>query len=258
MAVRRFVACFDLHRGYETVGGHRRPVHDPVAWGAVLSFVQYFKPQDFIFGGDIIDMGVISPHNKHKPRRVEGMRLMHDAEEIVKEVIRPVEAMLPSDGVKHVILGNHEDWLQDLIDREPGLEGLVSVESLLHLDKWKVFPLGETTHLGKLYFAHGDQISGGENAAKAAVLAFQRNIRFGHFHGYQTFTATSAVDLELPRTGILVPCLCRKNPAYGEGKPNRWAQGFNWGYVDEHGHFTDYVSIIVGGKFYALNKTFKG
>jgi hypothetical protein len=50
-----------------------------------------------------------------------------------------------------------------------------------------------------------------------------------------------------------------RTAGYGGGAPNRWVQGFLWGYLDpKDGSFNDYVSVIVNGEFTALGKTYKG
>lgn len=257
--MRRFAALYDIHRGHEVRGGRRSALHDPRAWDAVLQFLQDFKPDDLIFGGDTLDCGVISHHTRKKPRQTEGARLLADAEDCRKEVIIPAVNCCASGATLTYIVGNHEDWLEDLLDEAPELEGLVALPALLGLEAFKVLPQGGMTRLGKLWFAHGDQIKGGgENKAKAAEAHFDRNIRIGHYHTYQTYTRTSAVDNQLGKTGVVVPCLAVKDMAYNEGAPNRWAQGFLWGYVFPDGSFSDYVSIITKGRFHANGKTYQG
>lgn len=256
---RRFIGIWDLHWGYELRHGHKRTLHDQAAFEAVLAFAQDFKPHDLILGGDILDCGMISHHTKHRPRQRESFRLLRDAEECKRQVIQPLQKALVRDGTAQFIQGNHEAWIDDLIDVEPGLEGVLTMEKLLGLETFdKVILQGGATKLGKLWFAHGDTVRSGEHVAKAAVSYYDRNIRIGHHHSFQAFTTTSAVDAELPKSGMAVPCLCRKDPAYGEGRPNRWAQGFLWGYIFDDGSFCDYVSIITRGRFHALGKTYQG
>lgn len=222
-----------------------------------MGFIKDFKPDHVILGGDILDCGCISHHNHGKPGAVEGFRLLGDAKELQTALIQPLETLKPKSLT--YIVGNHEDWLTDLVQQIPALEGIVDVRSVLSLgQKWKVVPQGGTHQLGKLTFIHGDTISGGEHCAKNAVTNYERNIRFGHFHTHSTFTKTSPVDNKLAKTGMCVPCLCGKAPNYGEGKPNRWVQGFLWGYVGEGGHFSDYVSIITDGKTIINGKMYKG
>lgn len=166
------------------------------------------------------------------------------------------QTMITRRNGKVLISGNC--WLDQHVEKFPALEGILDLKTLLHLDeRWTVIPQGGATSIGKVHFVHGDQIRGGENVAKAAVLQYQRNIRFGHHHSYQVFTNKSALDLN-GHTGVAVPCLCHKGPGYGKGAPNKWIQGFLWGYVDtKAGMFTDYVTVIVNGKTIINGRTYK-
>lgn len=255
--MEKFVYLTDLHWGYERKNGHKTPLHDLKALNVVLQFLKDFKPDHIILGGDILDCGAISHHNHGKPGAVEGFRLLGDAIELRAALIDPIEKLSPK--TLTYIVGNHEDWLNDLTSQIPALEGIIDVRSVLKLsDKWKIIPNGEGHKLGKLTFLHGDQIKGGEHSAKWATVAWEANVRFGHHHTFQVYTKTSANDMN-GHTGIAVPCLCRKNPNYGGGAPNRWAQGFLWGYVGgPNGSFADYVSVIVNGSTMINNKVYKG
>ncbi len=258
--LRRFMFVPDIHWGYETVGGHKKPLHDLHAVEIMQEFASDFKPHDFFFGGDVLDCGAIARHhNKGKPRKTEGFRLMRDAEECRESVIGPIERMLPKDGQRNYIIGNHEGWVEDLLDAEPELVGLISIQNLLKLDRWKIIEQGRGFQYHKLYFIHGDTIKGGEMMAKSAVLNYERNIRFGHFHTAQIYTKTSPLDADVAKTGMAVPCLCSKDVGYMERIPNKWVQGFEFGTVDtESGCFEDQVAIIIRNKAIINGKVYRG
>lgn len=256
--MKKFLALFDLHYGFERKNGHKVALHDPKALGVALSFAADFRPDDIILGGDMLDCGAVSHHNKGKPGRTEGLRLLSDTEGCRRELIDPLMKLAtPRTGLTYII-GNHCAWLEDLIDDDPALEGIIDIRKLLRLEQWRVIPQGGYYNLGKLTFIHGDQLRGGEHVAKAAVIAYERSVRFGHFHTYQTYTKTSAIDLKLGRTGIACPCLCTKDPKYGEGAPNRWVQGFNWGYINDDGTYNDYITVITNGRATINGKIYKG
>lgn len=254
-APERFVFLTDLHWGYERVGGALRPLHDLPLLERVLRFVGDFKPHHVILGGDMLDCGAVSHHNKGFPGRTEGLKLVRDAEGLRKALLRPLEALR---GAKLTYMtGNHERFLTDFLEEQPGLEGLLTVQQLLRLGpRWTVVPQGGLARLGKLYFAHGDQLNGGEHMAKAAVIAYERNLRFGHIHTYSAYTKNSACDLTDVKSAVSVPCLCRKGPGYGRGSANRWTEGFLWGYVFPDGTFTDYVTVAIKGRFVANGKVY--
>ena len=73
----------------------------------------------------------------------------------------------------------------------------------------------------------------------------------------QSFSKTSAVEHH-GHIGTAVPCLCRKGPKYGGGSPNRWQQGFAFGYLGEGGLFNSYTAIIVDGKAMINGVQYKG
>jgi metallophosphoesterase superfamily enzyme len=253
----RFLYTADLHFGYERRNQHKIPLHDLKAWNTVLAFARDFKPHVWILGGDMLDCGMISHHNHGKPGATEGLKLIADAQAAKETFIEPVEEIVGRDGTLVYLIGNHEDWLTDLTDMLPTLEGLIDLKSLLKLgSRWKIIPQGGAFNLGKLTFIHGDTVKGGENSAKNAVFTYERNVRFGHYHTFQAFTKNSALDYKNAKTGVAVPCLCSKTPKYGEGAPNRWVQGFDYGYVDKGGYFSDAVAIIVDGHCVVNGKSY--
>jgi hypothetical protein len=258
--MERFIALFDAHVGYERDSSrHKVPLHDQKAISVAMQFAHDFKPDHVVLGGDILDCGSISHHRKGSVGQLEGLRLLAEAQECRETIIEPLEALAKGQLIYHI--GNHEDWLQDVTDQMPSLEGIVDIRSILKLDEWEVIPQGKASRLGKLTFVHGDQLRGGANPALAAVTAYEKNIRFGHFHTFQAATKTTPIDAA-GRTGIAVPCLSKKGHNYGAGAPNKWMQGFLWGYVDRPttttGLFNDYVTIIVDGKATINGKTYRG
>lgn len=256
--MEKFVALFDAHWGYEiNASRHKVALHDEKAINVAMKFIKDFQPDHVILGGDMLDCGSVSHHREGKAGALEGLRILQEAKELREVVIEPLEQQIKGRLVYHY--GNHEDWLNDLVDKIPSLEDVVSVEALLDLsDKWEVIPTGGLSKLGKLNFIHGDQVKGGQHHANAAVQNWEANVRFGHFHTFQVATKTTPVDAN-GHTGISVPCLAKKRTKYGNGAPNKWMQGFLWGYVGgPGGSFNDYVTVIVNGVATINGKTYKG
>ncbi len=253
MAEKKYVALYDMHWGCEVKHGKKVELHDPKAIDIALQFISDFKPDEIILGGDILDCGAISHHNDRRAGRLENLRLLSDADELRTTVLQA----LPKKAKRTFIEGNHEDWLNQMVELHPGLSGIIEGKNLLKLDGWNYIRQGGLYRLGKLWFAHGDQLGSGEHSAKKAVVDFERSIRFGHHHTYQAYTKTAAPD-SYGHTGIAVPCLCKKGPGYGKGKANRWIEGFNYGWVANNGLFTDYVPLITQGKARIEGKLYKG
>src|SRR5882672_10358196 len=155
--IERFVALFDSHWGYERdASRHKVPLHDEKAVSVAMQFIKDFKPNHVVLGGDILDCGSVSHHRKGRLGQLEGLRLLAEAQECRKTIIEPIQSSISGRLIFHI--GNHEDWLQDVTDEMPALEGIVDIRSLLKLSKrWEVIPQGGISRLGKLTFIHGDQ-----------------------------------------------------------------------------------------------------
>jgi hypothetical protein len=241
----------------------------------MLEFAKDFKPDVWIEGGDDLDCGPVSHWLKDKKRSTEGLRMRRDIDEYNAQVLQPIDEIMGNrelpdwarrkrivkGGRKKKLRGNHEAWIDQLVDREPGLEGLLDLPALLNFESrgWEYFDSGDVVDIGKISFTHGDTIpGGGENFAKAAVMAFGKSVRVGHHHTHQVFTKHSPVDATDVHSGVGVPALCHKAPSYGKKTPNKWALGFNYGYVFEDGTFNDYVPIISNGRVAINGKVYRG
>lgn len=255
--MEKFVALFDLHYGYEIdASRHKVALHDEKALSVAMQFIKDFKPDHVVLGGDILDCGSVSHHNEKKAGKVEGLRILAEAKELREKVLEPLEKQVKGRLIYHI--GNHEQWLEDLIEKSPSLDGIVNAEALLGLDRWEVYEQGSVSKLGKLRFVHGDNITGGQHCANAGVIAYEANVRFGHFHTFQVATKTTPIEAN-GHTGIAVPCLCKKGPSYGKKAPNKWMQGFLWGFIGgPENSFNDYVTVIVNGKALINGKLYKG
>jgi hypothetical protein len=256
--LEKFVALFDLHYGYEINGSrHKVALHDEKALSVAMQFIKDFKPDHVVLGGDMLDCGSLSHHRLGNTGQLEGLRILAEAKELRAKVLDPLEKQVKGSLIYHI--GNHEAWLEQLVDKTPSLDGIINAEALLGLgDRWDLVEQGGVSKLGKLKFVHGDNISGGQHHANSAVNNYEANIRFGHFHTFQAAAKTTPVEAN-GHTGVSVPCLCKKAHQYGKGQPNKWMQGFLWGYIGgPGGSFNDYVTVIVNGTATIMGKTYKG
>jgi hypothetical protein len=257
--IKKLVAVFDTHYGFEVVNGKKKPIHNAPAIAAMMKFVADFQPDIFVHGGDGLDCGAVSHWNRSKRKSIEGLRLVEDAREFKRGMLDQLNSILKPNAQKVYHIGNHEAWLEDLLEEYPGLEDIVSLDHLLGLteNNWTIIPQGGVSKFGKLYFAHGDNV-GGKYVANQAVMNYERSIRVGHHHTYQVDTKVSAIDITDSRTGVAMPCMCNRGPSYGKKRPNRWVNGFLVSYLFPDGSFNDYVVIVVNGRFCWEGKVYKG
>lgn len=258
----RFVALFDLHIGkeYKQVRGKKvlSNTHHLPAIRAFKKFLPKFLPDVVILGGDQINCGPISHWNKGKPRMTEKFRLKEELDLIDDLILEPIEKHTPLK--KIWMYGNHEQWIQQFLDENIGIEGLLEPENYLNLEErgWDIYSQGEIFKLGKLNFIHGDTIRGYKHIAAKLVSTYRRNIRCGHFHTFQTATDVTPIDLQDYHTGIVVPAMCKRGPTYQKNAPDCYMQGFLLGEVYPGGSFQDHVIIINKGKFHWNGQVFKG
>lgn len=262
----KFVALYDIHVGKEraAVGGRMitRPTYNLPAINAVMKFAtKHFRPDVWVLGGDQLNCGPVSHWNKGRPRLVEGFRLKDEYDKLDSLVIKPIEA---SGAARKIWLdGNHEVWIQQELNSNPALEGLVEPQNYLRLREkgWELHSQGEVAKVGKLNFVHGDvvlQRGGYANPAARLLQYYRRNIRAGHIHTLSAATEISAVDQKDFHTAIVVPSLSSRNPEFIKNSPNHFINGFLVGYVNKDGSFSDFPVIVNQGRFVWDGKVFDG
>lgn len=271
--VSRLIAAYDIHVGHEraNVGGRDeltlRNLHDGQALDAMFQFAADFKPTVFILGGDQLDCGCVAHWNKSSPRKVEGIRLKDELDLLDSLVVRRVDAIVKpiKDAAwpkprKIWLRGNHERFLNDVLDQNPALTGIASIEGYLKLrDRgWEIYDFGEAARVGKTWWIHGEHVGSAQYGAKRAVELYGRNVRFGHHHSHNVHIKTSPVMEDDFHSGVMVPCLCRKNPGYAKNRPNNWVLGFTTAEFHSCGIFNTHTHLMVNGRFIANGKLYVG
>jgi len=243
--VKRGVALFDIHH----------PEHNKECMNIVFKFLKDFNPDYLVLGGDQQDFGCISHHNKGKYRLLENARLKKDYKGFQSEILDKIEANIPKSCKKWYMIGNHEYWVERLVDDNPQLEGLVEVENNLNLEDWKIIPINKVLTIGEVNFIHG--IWTNKYHAEKNIRVYNKNIFSGHIHTNQIFTLVSPIN-SLPRQGVSVGCLCNKNMAYMHDKPSAWIHQFLYWYELGDETFRYYLVTILDGVAVINGKLYNG
>lgn len=241
-ASQMHVLAFDIHY----------PVYHKPSINALFSFLDTNKVDGFVFGGDQLDLNEVSHHTKGKSIHRERGALKRNLNGLDKHILTPIEKRLKRDCQKVWIMGNHERFLQDLIDEQPELDGMLDIAEFLRLEDrgWKVVPLGGHHKLGRLTVVHGEIINGhGANVAKGGVEAWCSSIAFGHHHTNQVFTKVGPAHEGRKWSGTAIPCLTTTNPGYARNKANRAVNGFGIVEVRPNRDFNVYSAVIADGQF---------
>jgi len=227
------------------------PLQDTLLWSNILKEVRSFKPDVFVFGGDNMNMSAVDHwlHDKGLVRQLEGRRVQEEYNGFKKTILFPLVRSLKDDCRKIWLNGNHEDWIELAIDKNPQGEGYWEIENNLHLKEtgWETYDYGKFAKIGKLYAIHGQYTN--LYHAKKTVDVFERSVIGGHAHTYQIFTKVTPIGNEA-HSAFSVPCACLLNPDYRRNQPNAWVSGFTEFFVDKHsGNFDVYPIIAVDGHF---------
>lgn len=243
--IKRGVALFDIHY----------PEHSKECMNIVFDFLADFMPDYLVLPGDQMDFNCISHHNKGKFRLIENARLKNDYKGFQKDILDRLIEIVPKKCKKWFMIGNHEYWVERLVDDNPQLEGLVELENNLNLKDWKIIPFNKALTIGEANFIHG--IYCNKYHAEKNVRIYNKHIFSGHIHTGQIFTVISPIN-SLPRQGVSVGCLCNQNMAYMHNKPSAWMHQFMYWYELADGTFRYYIVSILNGIAIINNKVYDG
>lgn len=188
---------------------------------------------------------------KGNRRGMEGKRLRKTYDDFNAKILDNLNPQLPDTCRKIFLLGNHELWLEQYIDKIPELEGFAEIERNLNLKDWEIIPYRQTIKIGKIYFHHGEYTS--KYHASKMVDVYERNIVYGHMHSPQSFTKVTPVDGDA-HMAISMPCACEMNPQYMKDKPSAWVNGFGVFYIHPDNNFNIYSVIATKGHFVIASK----
>lgn len=239
--MQRGIAIYDLHY----------PLHHEKLLNNTLRYIKSNKWDWLVLGGDTLDMGAISHHafDHGNHRELEGKRLKQDYKGMTQLLL------ILCKYFKHIVWlqGNHEDWAEKLVDKYPGLEGLLEVENNLPFDALGIESI-KPRHfkkIGKLLFIHGDIFNKYSPTfhSKRVVEIYNRNVIYGHGHNHQVYIKCSPVDLHDKHIAVSMPCMADLTKfKYPKDKPSNWCNGFGVFYVNDN-RFSNFTIISVDGTF---------
>jgi hypothetical protein len=242
MIKQRGICVYDIHTPHE----------DKLLWKNILEFIKDFSPTVFLLGGDNLNMDAVDHwlHDKGFKRPLEGRRIKKDYQYYINKIHNPLMKILPRNCKKHWLKGNHENWIEMAIDRNPQGEGYWEIKKNIPLHNWKVYEYGKVVKIGKLRFIHGEYFT--KYHAAKTIDVYERSIICGHAHTFQAHTKIVPVENE-PHACYSVPCACKINPEYRKNKPNSWVNGFGVFYLMDDGKFNFYPVIALNGHFISPN-----
>lgn len=224
------------------------PSYDRATFTCALNFLRRNPVSGIVFLGDQFDNAEISHHNSGKPIFKPTGSYARNTANFDRDILQPLEALLPKHAERVWITGNHDAWESQLVEAMPELQGSIERPRLLNLESrgWKAVPLGASFRHGRLNFIHGEALSG-QYHAKKAVDIYCDNVVFGHFHSLSTAVKVLPHDAKSKWIATCLPIVGSTNPAYLKNKPTAWLNGFGVvEYFGSRGYF-DLFTVVVSG-----------
>lgn len=233
------VSAFDIHY----------PETDFPTLNAIKAFLRGNKVGLFVFGGDNLHCESISHHTKNKPMYRSLGQMKHELDGFVRQVLDPIDKLLPRDCQKVWLTGNHEDWLSQMIEEQPELAGLLDFGKYLRLEErgYIVKPQGGHFKKGHLKWIHGDVLSGGH--VQKALNTYVENIAYGHFHTGASGTKVLPHSKKQKWQAWAMGCVGRLDSKYLKSSPTGWLNQFGITEFRAGGMFNHYPVTVFNGRF---------
>ncbi len=231
------------------------PYHDYMSVNAVLQYVSENYWDGLLQLGDFMDWDFISRWTKDNARRIEGQRFLKEYEGANKflDSLQSAARNKNKDAQIVIIEGNHDNRVEQVIDKSPNLEGMIEMEKNLHFDErkityWKYWTHRKPYKIGKALFIHGQYTN--DAHAKKHALNYNHNLFYGHTHDHQLYSKTiMGKTIQAESLGTL----SRYDLSYMGHKPSNWSQCFATFYFHPNGTFNHYVTNIINHVFTAPN-----
>ena len=225
------------------------PYQDKSALKAMYHFMDWFKPDEVIILGDLVDFYAVSRFSRQPERVLKLQKELDESVGVLKEIRKH------SGKVKITFLrGNHEDRLKRYLWSEAQeLSGLraLRLEELLQFEKLKIsYEDKNQIHYGSVIIKHGTLVR--KFASYTAKGEFEKNGLSGvsgHTHRLAQYRHTNEADSYVwTESG----CLCQLDADYMDGQKPNWNQGFSVGYFKENSKrfIIETIPIFDGRAFY--------
>jgi hypothetical protein len=203
------------------------PFQDELAISALKDFIKWFKPDDVIYLGDVVDFYAIS-HFLKDPERA--LKLQDEIDE-AKYIINDINRATPKSK-KWFIKGNHEARLQKYLWSEA--KELASLRSL-QLDSLMEFKKQNLTYIKEgrmnykgLLVKHGGVVR--KFTGYTAKAEYEKNGVSGisaHTHRLGAYRHNNDGGAYI---WVESGCICRTDQEYLDGETPNWQEGWVIGY----------------------------
>ena len=201
--------------------------NDRFLWAGKLA--RDLKPDTIICMGDFSSLDSLSSYDKGK-KSFEGRRYKKDIDHAHDALEKFNKGLNGRRSRKVMLLGNHEDRIDRIVDETPELDGTISTKDLKFKEfGWEVFAYQEPVAIDGVHYCHnyptgimGKPISG-DNIARSLLLKNKVSSTVGHCHLFDYSMCTIPSGRKV--LGLSAGCYLHHKEDYARNTQRLWWSG---------------------------------
>lgn len=208
---------------------HSTPGHHNKRYDLLAKLIIDLKPDTVIDIGDWWDMSSLCSYDKGT-KGFEGRRYKADIEagidgqDRIYTRLRARKKKMP----RFVrCLGNHEERINKVVDRDPVLEGTISTNDLMSREYgWEEYPFKAVVNVDGINYSHyfTSGVMGRPVASARSLLAKQySSCSMGHAHTFDYATASNTEGRKIH--GLICGVFQDYDPKFADGSSHLWRRG---------------------------------
>jgi len=201
--------------------------NDRFLWAGKLA--RDLKPDTIICMGDFSSLDSLSSYDKGK-KSFEGRRYKKDIDHAHDALEKFNKGLNGRRSRKVMLLGNHEDRIDRIVDETPELDGTISTKDLKFKEfGWEVIAYQEPVAIDGVHYCHnyptgimGKPISG-DNIARSLLLKNKVSSTVGHCHLFDYSMCTIPSGRKV--LGLSAGCYLHHREDYARNTQRLWWSG---------------------------------
>ena len=201
--------------------------NDRFLWAGKLA--RDLKPDTIICMGDFSSLDSLSSYDKGK-KSFEGRRYKKDIDHAHDALEKFNKGLNGRRSRKVMLLGNHEDRIDRIVDETPELDGTISTKDLKFKEfGWEVIAYQEPVAIDGIHYCHnyptgimGKPISG-DNIARSLLLKNKVSSTVGHCHLFDYSMCTIPTGRKV--IGLSAGCYLHHKEDYAKNTQRLWWSG---------------------------------
>jgi hypothetical protein len=195
-------------------GDMHAPSHDSNILDMQEQICKDYNPDVFVNIGDAFDASSISHHDMDRGNVINGCFLDEAAK--TNHILKKMSSWAPE---LHIIVGNHERFIQDFVKKFPQFSNILNFEFVCGVKElgYKVTKLKNVLEIGSTKFIHGDMLFYNQTGNKLEKVS--RTLGHNTFIGHIHYPSIRFGCLSVGFSGLM-------DQGYNESQASSWIHGF--------------------------------